>query len=87
MKTSYHTMQKLLKISAMYNDIVGAEYEASRSYHKYSKRANSNTKPGWRKHVAAHHAEAKEAFKAWVQEGQPRQGPVLDYKKAYSFKV
>ena len=71
-------MQKLLKISAMYNDIVGAEYEASRSYHKYSKRANSNTKPGWRKHVAAHHAEAKEALDS---------KKVLDYKKAYSFKV
>ena len=60
---------------------VGALYEASRSYHNYSKRANSNAKPGWRKHAAAHHAEAQEAFQAWVQKGRPRQGRVLDYKK------
>ena len=65
----------------MYNGIVEAVYEASRSHHNYSPRANSNTKPGWRKYFAAHHAEAKKAFKAWVQEGRPRQEPVLDYKK------
>ena len=68
-------------LCVMYNDIVEAMYEASRSYHNYSKRGKSDTKPGWKKHVAAHHAEAKEAYKAWVQEGRPRQGPVLDYKK------
>jgi len=37
-------------------------------------------KLGWNKFVAAHKAEAKEEFKAWVLEGRPREGPVLDLK-------
>jgi len=40
-----------------------------------------NIKPGWNKFVAAHRAEAKEAFKAWVLVGRPRQGPELNLKK------
>ncbi len=32
--------------------------------------------------MSHHHAEAKSAFRAWVQAGRPREGPVLDLKKA-----
>lgn len=66
-------------LCAMYDCIVGAVYEASRPYFTHSK--THNIKPGWNKYVAAHHTEAKEAFRAWVLDGRPRQGPVLDHKK------
>lgn len=67
-------------VCAMYDCIVGAVYEASRPYFTHSNKAH-NIKPGWNKYVAAHCTEAKEAFKAWVLAGRPRQGPALDYKK------
>lgn len=31
--------------------------------------------------MAAHHSVAKEAHRAWVLAGRPREGPVLDHKK------
>ena len=31
--------------------------------------------------MAAHHTVAKQAHKAWVMAGRPRQGPILDHKK------
>ena len=41
----------------------------------------SNIKPGWNKYVGTYHAEAKNAYEAWVLAGRPREGPVLDHKK------
>lgn len=55
-------------------------YETSKPYSRHTVKPN-NIKPGWNIYVAAHHAEAKEAFMAWVQAGRPRNGPVLEYKK------
>ena len=63
-----------------YDSIVGALYEASRPMYQQAK-SKKKVKPGWNKHVAAKHAEAKRAHKAWVLAGRPRQGPVLDNKK------
>jgi len=67
-------------LCAMYDCIVGALYEASRPYYTCSDKSY-NIKQGWNKFVAAHMAEAKEAFKAWVLVGRPRQGPDLNLKK------
>ncbi len=72
-------------LCVMYDCIVAAVLEASRPYYTYSHKA-SNMKPGWNRYVAAHHAEAKEAYKAWVLAGRPRQGPVLDLKKLTNAK-
>ena len=64
----------------MYDCIVEALYEASKSWCRYT--GKRNNKPGWKKIVAAHHTAAIEAFfLAWVQAGRPRNGPVLEYKK------
>ena len=71
-------------LCAMYDCIVGAVYEASRPY--LTKPKAHNIKPGWNKYVAALHTEAKEAYRAWVLEGRPRQGPVLDHKKCTNAK-
>ena len=67
-------------LCTMYNYIAGAVYEASRPFFTYSHKRQS-IKPGWKKYVGAYHAEAKNAYKAWVLTGRPREGPVLDHKK------
>ncbi len=61
-------------ICLMYNDIVNALH-GCRVVGIMNK-----TRPGWSKHVAEYHAEAREAFKLWVMAGRPRQGPELEYK-------
>ena len=63
-----------------YNCIVYALVEASKPLLTHYNKAK-NIKPGWNKFVAAPHAEAKAAHKAWVMAGRPRQGPVLEHKK------
>ena len=67
-------------LCTMYNSIAEAVYEASRPFFTQSKKRQS-IKPGWNKYVSAYHAEAKNAYKVWVLEGRPREGPVLDHKK------
>ena len=64
----------------MYDCIVEALYESSKSWCRYTGKRNNN-KPGWNKCVAAHHTAAKVYFLAWVQAGRPRNGPVLEYRK------
>ena len=69
----------------MYNDLVRALLEASKSLFTHS-RKTKNIKPGWNKFVASHHAQANEAHKAWVIAGRPRQGPELEHKKKMNAK-
>ena len=80
-KTNTHSKD----LCTLYDCIVGALYEASRSLYK-SAAVKNKVMPGWNKHVAAHSAEAKQAHKAWVLAGRPRQGPVLDHKKSSNAK-
>lgn len=66
-------------LCALYDGVIDTIYKSSQSFLTCMR--SKNIKPGWNRHVAAHHAEAKQAYKAWVQAGRPRAGSVLDYKK------
>ena len=74
---SVHNME----LCTMYNSIVGALLEASKPCCSQHKDNGHKNKPGWNIHVAGHHTVAKEAHKAWILAGKPKEGPILDEKK------
>uniref|UniRef100_A0A0S7EYH5 LIN1 n=1 Tax=Poeciliopsis prolifica TaxID=188132 RepID=A0A0S7EYH5_9TELE len=71
-------------LHTMYDGIVDALYQSTRPYLSY--RRTNSIRPGWNKHVSGCRAEAKQAYKMWVQAGKPRHGTILDYKKLTSAK-
>ena len=75
-----HDVFHCYELGKLYDSIVGALCEAGIPLLAHPSKTR-NIKPGWNKYVAAHHAEAKEAYRSWVLAGRPRQGEELEYKK------
>ena len=67
-----------IELCSLYDSIVKSLLVSSRPLRKTSLR---KAKPGWNDHVKELHAEARRAFKAWVESGKHKYGPLFEYKK------
>lgn len=67
-----------IELCFLYDNIVESLLTSGRSLHKTKM---YNSKPGWNEYVREFHAEARKAFKAWVESGRQNHGPLFEYKK------
>lgn len=67
-----------IELCLFYDNIVEYLLTSSRSLHNTKM---YNSKPGWNEYVKQFHAEARKAFKAWVESGRHKYGPLFEYKK------
>ena len=68
-----------IELCSMYDNIVKALLASSRPLYKTHRLYK--VKPGWNDYVEEIHAEARKAFKAWVESGRHKHGPLFEYKK------
>lgn len=68
------------QLCSLYNEIVDALIKSGRPMSKCRKGTHSG-KPGWNRYVDKAHAEARRAFKAWIESGKHRSGPFFENKK------
>ena len=67
-------------LCSLYDCIVESINVSSKSLIKKKLKAGY-LKPGWNDHVEGLHAEARKAFKLWVESGKVKHGPLFEHKK------
>ena len=72
--------QHSTELCFMYDSIVESLLISSRPFYKHKSNVY-HAKPGWNDYVKELHAEARRAFKAWVESGRHKHGPIFEHKK------
>ncbi len=66
------------ELCSLYDNIVKSLLVSGRHLYKIKPH---KTKNGWNEYVEELYTDASRAFKAWVESGKPKHGPLFEYKK------